>query len=173
MAAGGILWTLKPAEVDAQAWRMFAVFSATILGMILQVMDTGAVVLLGLVAAVLSGSMAMSSVLAGFANSSVWLIVSAFLFSHAVASTGLGRRIAFLFIRAFGRKTLGLGYALVASELVMAPALPANTARAGGIIFPVILGISRACGSVPGDSARRLGAFLLLNQFHATIVLSA
>jgi len=44
----------------------------------------------------------MSSVLAGFAHSSVWLIVSAFLFSHAVASTGLGRRIAFLFIRAFG-----------------------------------------------------------------------
>lgn len=173
MAAGVLLWLLKPPALDAPAWSLFAVFAATILAMILQVMDTGAVVLLGLVAAVLSGSMAMSSVLAGFANSSVWLIVSAFLFSHAVASTGLGRRIAYLFIRAFGRKTLGLGYALVASELVMAPALPANTARAGGIIFPVILSISRACGSLPGDSARRLGAFLLLNQFHATIVLSA
>ncbi|MBI4874611.1 MAG: DASS family sodium-coupled anion symporter [Acidobacteria bacterium] len=174
IAAGVILWAFfKPAGVDPAAWRLFAVFAATILGMILQVMDTGAVVLLGLIAAILTRSMTLTAVLGGFANSSVWLIVSAFLFSHAVAATGLGQRVAFLFIRAFGRKTLGLGYALAASELVMAPAVPANTARAGGVMFPILMSISRACGSFPGTSPRRVGAFLMLNQFHTTIVLSA
>jgi len=152
---------------------MFAVFSATILGMLLQVTDTGAVVLLGLLASILTGAMTVTAVLGGFANPSVWLIVSAFLFSHAVSATGLGRRVAFLFIRAFGHRTLALGYALAASELVIAPAVPANTARAGGILFPIITSISRACGSFPEKSPRRLGAFLMLNQFHITIILSA
>ncbi|MBI3665009.1 MAG: DASS family sodium-coupled anion symporter, partial [Acidobacteria bacterium] len=81
--------------------------------------------------------------------------------------TGLGKRLAFLFIRAFGHRTLRLGYALAASELVIAPAVPANTARTGGILFPIVSSIARVCGS------RRLGGFLMLNQFHATIILSA
>lgn len=49
---------------------------------------------------------------------------------------GLGRRIAYLFIRALGRKTLGLAYSIVASALVLSPATPSNAARAGGVIFP-------------------------------------
>src|SRR5512140_1280302 len=163
----------RPDGVELQAWRLLALFSGTILGMILQVMDTGAVVFLGLVAAILTRAMTASAVLGGFSNASVWLIVSAFLFSNAVVLTGLGQRVAYLFIRAFGRKTLSLGYALAASELIMAPAVPANTARAGGILFPIITSIARACGSLPGQSPRRLGAFLMLNQFHATIILSA
>jgi len=163
----------RPAGVELQAWRLLALFSGTTLGMILQVMDTGAVALLGLVAAILTGAMTVTAVLGGFSNSSVWLIVSAFLFSNAVVITGLGQRVAYLFIRAFGHKTLALGYAPAASELVMAPAVPAITARAGGILFPILTSIARACGSSPGQSPRRLGGFLMLNQFQATIILSA
>jgi DASS family divalent anion:Na+ symporter len=167
-AFGAGLWLIPaPEGVQPQGWRLLAVFAATILGMILQAMESGAIVLLGLVTALLTGAMTPAAVLAGFANSSVWLIVSAFLFSQAVSSTGLGRRLALLFIRSFGHRTLGLGYALVASELVIAPAVPANTARTGGILFPIASSIARACGG------RRLGGFLMLNQFHATIILSA
>jgi hypothetical protein len=36
---------------------------------------------------------------------------------------------------ALGRKTLGLGYGLIATDLVLAPpAIPSNTARAGGMV---------------------------------------
>ncbi len=156
-----------PAGVQPQGWRLFAVFAATILGMILQAAEAGAVVLFGMVAALVSGAMTVGAVLGGFSNSAVWLIVSAFLFSQAVSDTGLGKRVAFWFIRAFGRRTLGLGYALTLSELVIAPAVPANTARAGAILFPVVSSIAKVCGG------RRLGGFLMLNQFHATIILSA
>jgi DASS family divalent anion:Na+ symporter len=173
LALGVILWMLPtPAGVQPQGWRLLAIFAATILGMILQVMDSGAIVVLGLVAAMLTNAMTVTAVLGGFSNAIVWLIVSAFLFSQAVTATGLGKRLAYLFIRAFGHRTLGLGYALAASELVIAPAVPANTARTGGILFPIVASIARVCGSLP-DQSPRLGAFLMLNQFHATIILSA
>ena len=166
---GAAVWaTPTPAGVQPQGWRLLAIFAATILGMVLQIMESGAVVLLGIVAAMLTGAMTVTAVLGGYSNSTVWLIVSAFLFSQAVTSTGLGKRLAYLFIRAFGHRSLGLSYALVASELVIAPAVPANTARTGGILFPIVSSIARVCG---GD--RRLGRFLMLNQFHATIILSA
>lgn len=174
MVFGALVWVLpRPEGVQEQAWHLFAIFASTILGMILQAADSGAIVLLGLVAAILTRSMTSAAVLGGFSNASVWLIVSAFLFSRAVAETGLGRRVAYLFIRAFGQKPLRLAYALAASELVIAPAVPANTARAGGILFPIVTSISRACGSFPDKTPRRLGAFLILSQFQATIILSA
>ena len=143
----------RPDGVELQAWRLLALFSGTILGMILQVMDTGAVVFLGLVAAILTRAMTATAVLGGFSNSSVWLIVSAFLFSNAVVVTGLGQRVAYCVHPRLRARTLSLGYALAASELVMAPAVPANTARAGGILFPIVTSIARACGSLPGPVA--------------------
>ncbi|MBI3697055.1 MAG: DASS family sodium-coupled anion symporter [Acidobacteria bacterium] len=169
IALGAAVWAMPtPAGVEPQGWRLLAIFAATILGMVLQVMESGAVVLLGIVAAMLTRAMTVTAVLGGFSNSTVWLIVSAFLFSQAVTATGLGKRLAYLFIRAFGHRSLGLAYALAASELVIAPAVPANTARTGGILFPIVSSIARVCGA-----DRRLGGFLMLNQFHATIILSA
>ncbi len=169
VALAAAVWAIPtPAGVEPQGWRLLAIFAATILGMVLQIMEAGAVVLLGIVAAMVSGAMTVTAVLGGFSNSTVWLIVSAFLFSQAVTATGLGKRLAYLFIRAFGHRSLGLGYALAASELVIAPAVPANTARTGGILFPIVSSIARVCGA-----DQRLGRFLMLNQFHATIILSA
>ncbi len=171
----GVLLALlpRPEAIPPEGWRLLAIFAATIFGMVVRALDSGALVILGLLAAVFSRSMTTAGVLSGFSNSTVWLIVSAFLFSHAVASTGLGKRLAYLFIAGFGRTPLGLGYALAASELVIAPAVPANTARAGGIIFPILTSIAQVCGSDPRTSPRRLGAFLIVNQFHATNILSA
>jgi DASS family divalent anion:Na+ symporter len=171
---GALLWfSPVPEGANPQGWRLLAIFAATILGMMVQAMEAGAVVLLALAAALFTRTLPLNAVLGGFANSTVWLIVSAFVFSQAVSSTGLGKRLAYGFIRRFGDRTLGLAYALTASELVIAPAVPANTARTGGILFPIISSIARVCGSHPGDTARRLGAFLMVNQFHATMILSA
>jgi len=168
LACGLLIWMIPaPDGVSAQGWRLLAVFVATVAGMMTQALETGAVVWLGLAAAILTGAMTPAEVLDGFSNSIVWLIVSAFLFSHAVAATGMGKRVAWHFIRAFGGRTLGLGYALAAAELIIAPAVPANTARAGGILFPIVSSLAQVCGG------RRLGGFLMLNQFHATIILSA
>ena len=42
----------------------------------------------------------------------------------------IGRRIALLLVRTLGGKTLGLGYAIMFTDLVLAPFTPSNTARA-------------------------------------------
>jgi L-tartrate/succinate antiporter len=40
-----------------------------------------------------------------------------------------------------GKSTLGLGYAVAFSDLVLAPFMPSNTARSGGSIYPVAINI--------------------------------
>jgi DASS family divalent anion:Na+ symporter len=95
------------------------------------------------------------------------------LIARGFIITGLGRRISFIFIRRFGRKTMGLGYAIVASELVLSPATPSNTARAGGIIYPIVRALSSTFGSEPGGTARKIGAFLMIMEYQATCITSA
>lgn len=83
-----------------------------------------------------------------------------FSFSRGFVKTGLGRRIALLFVKLFGKKTLGLAYSLVGVDLILAPATPSNTARAGGIMFPIIKSLSESFGSTPKDGTeRKMGAF--------------
>jgi DASS family divalent anion:Na+ symporter len=43
----------------------------------------------------------------------IWLIVISFFFAKAFETTGLGERIANVFVAAMGKSTLGLGYGLM------------------------------------------------------------
>ena len=106
---GLIIWfSPVPTGVKKEAWHLLAIFVATIIGLILTPLPQGAMVIIGVMMTGFTQTLNVATVLSGFANSTVWLIVSAFLLTRAFIKTGLGRRIAYLFIRAFGRKTLGL-----------------------------------------------------------------
>jgi DASS family divalent anion:Na+ symporter len=100
-------------------------------------------------------------------------VLAAFCISRAMIHTGLGRRIALLFIRAMGRRTLGLGYALIATDGVLASVIPSNGARAGGILFPIARSIAETYESRPGESARRLGAYLMVLLYQCDVVICA
>lgn len=171
---GLIIWYSPiPVGVKKEAWHLLAIFVATIFGLILTPLPMGAVVIIGVMMTTFTGVLKIGPALSGFANNTVWLIVAAFLIARGFISTGLGRRIAFGFIKAFGRKTLGLAYSIVASELVLSPATPSNTARAGGIIYPIVRALSSTFGSEPGNTARKIGAFLMTVEFQATVITSA
>jgi DASS family divalent anion:Na+ symporter len=120
----------------------------------------------------LTGTLPPARVLSGFANLTVWLVFSAFLFARAVTVTRLGQRIAYLFIHRFGKTPLSLGYSLVAADVALAPFVPSDTARGGGIMYPIARSVSEAAGSLPGPTAGQLGAFLMLVSFHATYTAS-
>jgi DASS family divalent anion:Na+ symporter len=168
-----IIWFLPPpAGVAIKAWHLLAIFAATIVGLILQPLPMGAVVIVGTMATALTGTLSPAEALNGFSNTTVWLIFAAFLFARGFIKTGLGRRIAYWFIRAFGRRTLGLGYALVLSDLVIAPATPSNTARAGGVLFPIVRGLTTTFNSEPGPTAGRIGRFLMLNTYQGDVITS-
>ena len=174
IAIGLAIWfSPVPAGVKPQAWHLLAIFIATIFGLILSPLPMGAVVILGVTLTALTGVLNIGQALSGFSNSTVWLIAAALLVARGFISTGLGRRISFLFIRAFGRKTLGLAYSITATDLVLAPATPSNTARGGGIIYPVIRALANTFGSEPGESSRKIGAFLIAVEYQAVVITSA
>ena len=52
--------------------------------------------------------------------------------SQGFEKTGLGERIANMFVKAMGKSTLGLAFGLNIAELILAPAMPSTSARAGG-----------------------------------------
>lgn len=78
-----------------------------------------------------------------------WLIAIAFWLSGGFIKSGLGNRIAYAIVSAFGKTTLGLAYSLVFAEALLAPAIPSVAARAGGIFFPLVKALCLACGSDP------------------------
>lgn len=166
------LWP-RPEGITAEGWRLFAIFVATILGSITRPMAGGAVVLLAITAAALTGALPIDQALRGYSDPVVWLVLAAFCISRGMIRTGLGRRLALLFIRALGRRSLGLGYALVATDGVLAAVIPSNGARSGGILFPIARSIAETYDSRPGDSARRLGAFLMVLLYQCDVVVCA
>jgi DASS family divalent anion:Na+ symporter len=101
----------------------------------------------------------------------VWLVLLAFFISRGVIKSGLGRRVALLFMRVLGKRTIGLGYGLALTELVVAPAMPSITARAGGVMLPITRAVSEVLGSEPNDPSRtKVGRYLILCAFHANII---
>jgi len=153
--------------------HLVAIFVATITGLVLQPLPQGAIVIAAIAVAAITGTLSPAEALSGYSDSTVWLIVAAFLLCRGFIATGLGRRIAFLVVRAFGSSTLRLGYALTLADTIIAPATPSNTARAGGILFPVVRSLSSCLGSEPGQTAVRAGAFLMFNEFQVNLVTSA
>ncbi|MGE2737523.1 anion permease [Mycolicibacterium vaccae] len=164
-----------PDGVEPTGMRMLGIFLGTIIGLILQPLPTGSVALIGMSAAMLTKTETAARALAGFANTTVWLIVAAFFIAEGFLITGLGRRIALLFVTRLGRSTLGLSYGMALTDLILAPATPSNTARCGGVVFPVVASLSRLEDShpVPEESRKRLGAFLTLTALQVNVVTSA
>ena len=175
LAVGLALWfTPPPTGVTSEAWHLLAIFVATIVGIIAKPLPMGAVAVTGIMATALTGTLTIGQALSGFGNTVIWLIVLAFFIARGFIKTGLGSRIAYLFVSLLGRRTLGLGYGLIATDLVLAPAIPSNTARAGGVVFPILRSLAEAYDSRPDDgTARRVGAYLTKTAFQGTIITSA
>lgn len=168
-----------PQGLAPNAWYYFAMFAAVIVGLVLEPVPGSIIGLLGIsVAAALHliGDKPSDSVkwaLSGFSNSTVWLIFVAYMFGLGYEKTGLGRRIALNLVRLLGRKTIGLGYAVALSDLCLGPFMPSNTARSGGTIYPIIKNIPEIFGSYPGETARRMGSYVMWTGLTACAVTSS
>ena len=181
-----------PEGIDHKSWNLLAIFIATIVGSIVRPLSGGAIVLLGIAVIAITRSMPVSpeiartvtdpralealrirATLEGYADPVVWLVLAAFFMARGMINTGLGRRIALLFIRALGNNSLGLGYALVGTDLLLATVIPSNGARTGGVIFPITKSVAEAYDSQPGPTARRLGAFLMGFCYQCDVIICA
>ena len=174
LISGAIVMLIPtPSGIAPQSWRLLSIFVSTVVGLILQPLPGGAVVLLGVLAMPLFRAVPVAAALAGYSDPLVWLVLAAFFISRGMSKTGLGRRIALLFIRAIGHRTLGLGYALASTDMLLAMIIPSNAARSGGIVFPITVSLADAYDSKPGHTAGRLGAFLIMMTYQCDVILCA
>ena len=155
------------------AWHLFAIFVATIAACITKPLPMMATTLIAVVIATLTGIFNMKEVAAGFGNSTSWMVAMCMFLAAGFIKSGLGKRIAYIFVRTFGKSTLGLAYALSFVETVLAIGIPSNNARVNGIMYPIIDGLSREMGSDPEKGTqRKLGSFLVFNEYEINNVTS-
>ncbi|AFV96659.1 MULTISPECIES: DASS family sodium-coupled anion symporter [unclassified Sulfuricurvum] len=160
-----ILWfTPPPLAMSPNVWYLFTIFITTIAAILFNLLPIIAASIIALAVSVLAGVIEPAKAYAGFSESFILLIVAAFLVSHAVHKSGLGKRLSLHIIRRFGHSTLGLGYSVIATDILIAPAFPSNTARSG-VLYPIIYGLAHDCGSKVGDNThRRAGSYLMMTS---------
>ncbi|MGH2627445.1 MAG: SLC13 family permease, partial [Anaerolineales bacterium] len=169
-----VQWLLpRPPDIKPEGWRLLGIFLATVAGLMLHPLPGGAIVLIAVSAAAVTKSLPIGEALGGYANPSVWLVLAAFFVSRALIKTGLARRIALLFVRRFGKSSLGLSYSLILTDVTLATMIPSNAARAGGVILPILRSLSELYGSHPGSTAALLGTFLFVAVYQGECVAAA
>lgn len=173
---GSILWFMPvPEGMEIRAWHMFAIFVSTIAGIVLKPFPMGAIALFSMLIAVLTGVLDLGKqALNGYASPVIWLVVYVFFIARGFINSQLGTRIAYLFVRMLGKYSLGLGYGIVFTELLIAPLIPSNSARAGGVIYPILKSMAESLGSLPHDGTeRKVGSFLVQVSYHGNLITSA
>lgn len=169
----GIWITPPPEGLSPQAWHLFAVFVSVVVSFILRPYPMGVTVLLGLVFLSASETITIQDALSGYGDTTVWLVVAAFLIAGAVSRTGLGTRIARILVSVMGKSTVGLAYSLCGAELILGPVVPSNTARGGGILAPIMQSLATAMGSTPDKDPKKIGEYLALVGAHANLITAA
>ncbi|MFP1744286.1 DASS family sodium-coupled anion symporter [Lonsdalea britannica] len=163
-------WQLTPPTgLTPAAWHSAVIFVATIVCIVANVLPIGAIGIISITLFALTyaagdktPSASIQTALSDLNSSLIWLIVVAFMIARGFIKTGLGRRIALQMIRLLGKRTLGLAYGLAFADLVLSPAMPSNTARCGGVIYPIADSLARSFDSKPDDASRnKIGTFLV------------
>ena len=130
-----------------------------------------------LTAAVTTKTLTLQAGFAAFTNPVIWLIVCSFFFACGFQKTGLGQRVANLFVKFFGKSTLGLAYGLCCADALGEVPInrhpvagPRSQTRSNANEAPALVRHStsdRPCRSVPpvspampSTSARAGGIFM-------------
>ncbi|MBT8271805.1 MAG: anion permease [Bacteroidia bacterium] len=171
---GIIVWHLPiPWDLTPDTWHLFAIFITAILGVLLEALSIFTASVIALVAVVMLRVLPPETAFSGFSESFILRILAAFLVAKGVIKSGLGRRIAFLLIRQFGKSTLKLGYCLVVTDTILGPSIPSNTARSG-IMYPITHALSLDTGSRPTAAGRkRTGTYLMMTYIAGQTISSA
>ncbi len=163
-----------PIGITIVGWHLLAIFLATVVGFVTKPMTQGAISIIAIIILVVSNTLTLEQGLSGFSSSTSWLTCSSFLIARAIIKTGLASRIAYGFMSVLGKNTLFLSYGLLATDLILSPAMPSGNARAGGVIFPLVKSLATAYKSESYDgTAQRIGGFLMVTAYQGTQITTA
>lgn len=163
-----ILLMPVPAGLSKLAWQTLAVYLGAIFGIMLRPLPEPVVLIVAMatLAVFFNG---IHAALGAFAETTPWVIFTAFIIGQCFVETGLGARIAYFLIEKFGKNTLRLGYISTLTDLILAPAIPSNTARTGGLVYPIFRGLAETLGSRPGETARKAGAYFMVLMYQNSL----
>lgn len=140
----------------------------------LEVCDSLATLFIGIVFANLTSTIDVKSSFTGFSNMIPWLLFCVLSISSVITKSSLGLRIAYLFMKLFGRNLTGISYSIILTEFLIAPAMPSSTARAASIGFPIITSIAKYVSeSIRGVSEQRVGRYMIILYSACSAICSA
>jgi len=173
LVIGIIIWHMPtPWDITLDAWHLFTIFITAIFGVLINALSIFTASVIALVAVVLLRILPPEKAFSGFSESFILLILAAFLVAKGIIKSGLGRRIAYMLIRRFGKSTLNLGYCIVATDALLGPTIPSNTARSG-ILYPISHSLSIDTGSLPTPEGRRkTGTYLMMTTISGQTISS-
>lgn len=159
-----------PTGLEAETWHIVALYLGLLMGLVLRPFSEPVVTLI--IVGIASMFIKSSILLHGYGNDMAWFIAMVTIVCTAFIKTGLGKRIAYnLLIRA-GNTTLGLGYIMVITDLILSPATGSNSSRTS-IIYPIFQNIAQGIGSTAEKAPRKLGAFLEVLMYTSSQTTSA
>ncbi|NBV29153.1 anion permease, partial [bacterium] len=172
-----ILWlTPPPVGVEQIGWQSFIIFLVTLALIISKSYDMGVVSFIALSLSLVTGTLTIDVCLEKFSYPVSWLVLMAFFIARGFVVSGLGSRIALYMAACLGSTPLRLSYALIFAEVFIAPFIPSNTARGGGLIYPIAHSLGDNIFGKPvgiHKNQRHLTAFLLYGCFQANLISSS
>ena len=64
-------------------------------------------------------------------------------------------------------------YGQMLTDLILSPATPSNTARSGGIVYPIFRNVASTLNSEPEDNPRRIGSYITISGYAISLSTSA
>ena len=165
-----------PEGLSLQAWHCLIIFITTIIGIIANPLPISVIALIGSMCMVVTQTLTIADILSEFGSQIVCIVVFAFFIAKAFIKTGLGRRIAYIFISKIGHSVLGLSYGLLFTECLLAPLIPSIAARSGGIIYPIaesVIAEYAKNAKATDQELQSTGAYLMNVCHHASTISSA
>lgn len=151
-----------PVGLETETWHIVALYLGLLIGLVIKPFTEPVITLI--IVGFASMFIDTSILLNGFGNGMAWFIALVTIVCTAFVKTGLGKRIAYNLLLRGGKTSLGLGYILVFTDLILSPATGSNASRTS-IIYPIFHNIAEGVGSTPEKNPRKLGAFLTILMY--------
>lgn len=166
---------LKPgAGLSQQGLHMIILFVVSMAGIMLEIARPVEFLLLTMLFAALTKTVEIKQCFSGFCCIVPWLLFLALSLAKIITKTTLGLRLAYIFMKHFGKGILGLSYSIILTEFFIAPMLPSNTARGASVGLPLVKSISGYIAAhKPGVSEKKIGSYLSILYAYSNAICSA
>jgi anion transporter len=154
-----LLW-YAPLPLEPQAQHTLAIGSFMIVSWVTRAIDYAIAGLIGCYLFWALGVVPVQVAFSGFASDTPWFVFGLMLLGTMVTKSGLGRRLAFLVMRAVGTTYSRLLLGLILSDLVLIFILPSAIARLV-VLAAIAAGLMKAFDVGPGSNIGR-GMFIMI-----------